>query len=77
MSLRQEDREDRMRRHAYQLWLDAGLPASGSIEFWQAAEEQEVAEEAKTRSNSAESFPAEDPERPAGGSRLVASARRN
>jgi hypothetical protein len=74
MSIKQEDREDRVRRHAYRLWLDAGLPPSGSIEFWQAAEEQEVAEKAKIHSHSAESFPAEDPERPAQRLGLVASA---
>ncbi len=64
MALRQEDREDRVRRRAYRLWQDAGLPDGGSVAFWQAAEEQEVAEEANTGSRTGESFPADDPERP-------------
>jgi hypothetical protein len=58
MSLRQEDREDRVRRRAYQLWQDAGLHDGGSVE-------REVAEEANTHSRVGESFPANDPERPA------------
>ena len=62
MSLKQEDREDRIRRRAYELWLEAGLHESGSVEFWQAAENQEVAEEAKYTSRISESFPANDPE---------------
>jgi hypothetical protein len=65
MSLKQEDREDRIRRLAYQLWQDAGLPEGGSVEFWQAAEDREVAHEAGTSSRTGESFPASDPERPA------------
>jgi hypothetical protein len=64
MSLKQEDREDRIRRRGYQLWQDAGLPEGGSVEFWQAAEEQEVAQEANTSSRTGENFPAVDPERP-------------
>ena len=60
MSLQQEDREDRIRRRAYQLWLDAGLHDTGSVEFWQTAENQEVAEEAKSSSRIGESFPAND-----------------
>ncbi len=74
MSLALEDREDRVRRQAHERWLDAGFPASGSFEFWPAAEQREVVEEAKFRSSSAESFSAEDPGRPARGLRLVASA---
>jgi hypothetical protein len=62
MSMRQEDREDRIRRRAYQMWLGAGLPDGDSIGYWQAAEEQEVGEESKVRNRSAESFPAPDPE---------------
>jgi hypothetical protein len=62
MSLRQEDREDRIRRRAYELWLDAGLPAAGSVEFWQEAEDQEVAEEANIPTRTGESFPAADTE---------------
>jgi hypothetical protein len=62
MSMKQEDREDRIRRRAYELWRDAGLPESGSVAFWQAAEDQEVAREAQTSSRLAESFPADDSE---------------
>jgi hypothetical protein len=41
------------------------LHDGGSVEFWQVAEEREVAEEANTHSRVGESFPANDPERPA------------
>jgi hypothetical protein len=62
MSIKQEDREDRTRRRAYQMWLDAGMPERGSIEFWQEAEDQEAAEEVQVHSRLGENFPSSDPE---------------
>ncbi len=62
MSLKQEDREDRIRRSAYQMWLDAGLPDGETLACWQAAEEQEAAKEATVTTPAAETFPASDPE---------------
>jgi len=59
--MKQEDREDRTSRRAYQLWLDAGLSDGASLEYWQAAQEQEAAQEAMLKSPSEESFPAGDP----------------
>jgi hypothetical protein len=67
MSLKQEDREDRIRRYAYQIWLDAGLPDGETLACWQAAEEHEAAEESTHSTPAGESFPAGDPECPAAG----------
>jgi hypothetical protein len=65
MALKSEDREDRIRRRAYMLWLDAGLSDGASLEYWQCAEAQEAEAEAKATSGAGETFPANDPERPA------------
>ena len=57
MSLTQEDREDRVRRRAHQLWQDAGMRDGEELRFWLQAEELEAAEEAKISTPASETFP--------------------
>ncbi len=62
MSLRQEDREDRISRRAYQLWEAAGMPEGDELAHWLRAEELEIAEERRHRGAIGESFPSTDPQ---------------
>jgi hypothetical protein len=39
-----DEREDRIRRRAYQLWNDGGAPEGKSDEYWSRAEKQVAAE---------------------------------
>ncbi len=61
MSLRQEDREDRIRRRAYQLWESAGLREHDELSCWLQAEDLEAAEESRHHGRLGESFPSTDP----------------
>ncbi len=61
MSLRQEDREDRISRRAYQLWEAAGLREGDELAHWLRAEDLEAAEESRRHGRLGESFPSNDP----------------
>ncbi len=67
MSLRQEDREDRIRRRAYQLWETAGLREGDELACWLKAEDLEAAEESRHHGRLGESFPSTDPQTRADG----------
>jgi hypothetical protein len=62
MSLRQEDREDRISRRAYHLWETAGLRESDELACWLKAEDLEAAEESRHHGQFGESFPSTDPQ---------------
>ncbi|MBS0559142.1 MAG: DUF2934 domain-containing protein [Proteobacteria bacterium] len=57
-----EDRQERIRQRAYQLWLSDGCPEGRELQHWLAAERTEAeAEDQAADEASKESFPASDP----------------
>ena len=56
----EDDRETRVRRRAYRLWVEAGCPEGAALSNWLEAEAQDDAD-AGVDIASEDSFPASDP----------------
>ena len=53
--------EQRIREHAYLLWLEEGCPEGRAEAHWEAACRRDAEREAYVDAEGAESFPASDP----------------
>ena len=56
-----DDRDQRIRQRAYELWQQAGSPEDRHEEFWHQAEAEERAREEQSCGGDDGSFPASDP----------------